>query len=620
MGMDNLNEIINEYESSEISTERVSELLSQYEDDQIINGIGMAEMPKIIYYLGLKHNMPYELTSCESDVVISVNNLNVANISYLPVYVHFIEVNNQEIEIEGSISMLPHYTSYKFIVLANDIEQECKFSDCKMDQIIRDSIVEKRDVFKVKIHLDDTPVKIDFYNCVNDTVCKINRLNFFRFAPINDQFKSQYCTRGNYLIHTDSKSIYIEKIDDAQKEAKEQEFQAELASINTEASTKAINLRKQYFQLLKKKDKPIWVVMDRPNRADDNGEVFFRYIQSKKDIDSYFVISESCEDYERIKKIGKTVPLYSDEHFILVMLADCIISSQCNGVVENPFWENAEFYRDLYHQAKIIFLQHGVIKDDMSKTLNRFHTKFTGFITSTFDEYNSILEYPYYYDASNVWLTGLPVMDTLKNRYSRLIVFAPTWRMNLMHQEWDASKNEMKWVPSCDIKNTEYYLRLRSIFQNEKLRKYCKWHRYKLAFKPHPLMEEYMKDIVQGTDVIFLSNNYSYKNVLSKAKLLISDYSSLQFEFAYLNKSTIYYQYDSNIFFNNHTYTRGYFDYDENGFGPVVKNEEDLVEQICKFIKRWCRPSSKYKERIKAVYKDKGHACEKIYEKIINNI
>ena len=63
------------------------------------------------------------------------------------------------------------------------------------------------------------------------------------------------------------------------------------------------------------------------------------------------------------------------------LLADYIVSSQCNGVVENPFWDKAEYFRDLYHKPKMVFLQHGVIKDDMSLTLNRYNTNFTGFIT-----------------------------------------------------------------------------------------------------------------------------------------------------------------------------------------------------------------------------------------------
>lgn len=616
--MEKLVDIIKEHDNSIISSEMVRKKLSRFEDKDIIDCIGMAEMPKIVYYLETKHNAEYKLTTIENDVIISVNNLNIANISYLPVYIHFIQVNDQVIEIEGSISMLPRCNSYNFVVSANDIEQECQFTNCNMDYSIGDNIVERKDVFKVKIKLEDLPIKIDFYNRVNETDCSINRLNFYRFAPINDAIKSQYCVRGDYLIYTDSKSIFVEKVNNELAEEKERIFQNELAKLNTDASKKAIKLREQYFNKLKQKTKPIWVVMDRTNRADDNGEIFFRYIQSKKDIDSYFIISDSCDDYYRLKKIGKTVPLYSDEHLVLIMLADFIISSQCNGVVENPFWENAEFYRDLYHQAKIVFLQHGVIKDDMSKTLNRFHTNFTGFITSTNDEYKSIIEYPYFYEEKNVWLTGLPVMDTLKNRSSRLIVFAPTWRMNLMHQEWDEAKKEMKWIPSCDIKASEYYQRLRSIFQNEKLRKYCKRRGYKLAFKPHPLMEEYLKDITRDTDVIFLSQRYSYKDVLCKAKVLISDYSSLQFEFAYLGKSTIYYQYDQDIFFENHTYKKGYFDYEKDGFGPVERNEEELIEQICKYIKHWCYPGSKYKKRIKSVYKYKGHSCKKIYKKILS--
>ena len=71
-------------------------------------------------------------------------------------------------------------------------------------------------------------------------------------------------------------------------------------------------------------------------------------------------------------------------------------------MIENPFWDFSEYFRDLYHRPKRIFLQHGIIKDDMSITLNRYNTDFTGFITSVKEEYNSILEYPYSYTKNEV--------------------------------------------------------------------------------------------------------------------------------------------------------------------------------------------------------------------------
>ena len=257
-------------------------------------------------------------------------------------------------------------------------------------------------------------------------------------------------------------------------------------------------------------------------------------MQQHREIDSYFIIDSECEDFSRIETIGKVVPLYSKEHLLLALLADCIISSQCNGVVENPFWEKAEYVRDIYHKPKIIFLQHGVIKDDMSPTLNRYHTNFTGFVTSTKAEYESILKYPYFYNKKNIWLTGLPVFDTLKDQSEKIILIMPTWRKELMHQEWDDASRNMKWITNKPIEKSEYYRKYYSLLHDKKLLKLCKKYGYKIAFKPHPLMEKYIKNIA-GEEVILYDASVTYREALQKGSMLITDYSSIAFLFAYLS-------------------------------------------------------------------------------------
>ena len=367
-----------------------------------------------------------------------------------------------------------------------------------------------------------------------------------------------------------------------------------------------------------KKKKPIWLFMDRTDRADDNAEVFFKYMQNHKEIDSVFVLDRKSKDYDRVASIGKVIDLYSENHYLAVLLADYIISSQCNGVVENPFWEKAEYFRDLYHKAKIIFLQHGVIKDDMSPTLNRYNTNFTGFITSTKDEYESILEYPYFYSKEEVWCTGLPIFDELYNNSKKTILIMPTWRQELMHQQWNVEKELMEWIPNENIRSSEYYKRYYSLMHNKKLISECRKHGYKIAFKPHPLMEEFMKDIADEDIIEWWDSSKSYKDAFAEGSMLITDYSSVAFEFAYLRKPILYYQFDEKAFFEKHTYRKGYFDYYKDGFGKVVGNKRAVVKKICDFIHGDHDLKENYKTRIEYAYcRLVETACDEIYIKML---
>ena len=49
---------------------------------------------------------------------------------------------------------------------------------------------------------------------------------------------------------------------------------------------------------------------------------------------------------------------------------------------------------------------------------------------------------------------------------------------------------------------------------------------------------------------------------------MLTDYSSVAFDFAYLRKPIVYAHFDKEAFFSGeHSYTAGYFDYERDGFG-----------------------------------------------------
>lgn len=55
----------------------------------------------------------------------------------------------------------------------------------------------------------------------------------------------------------------------------------------------------------------------------------------------------------------------------------------------------------------------------------------------------------------------------------------------------------------------------------------------------------------------------SYRDAFAEGSMMITDYSSVAFEFAYLRKPIVYYQFDKKAFFEKHTYRKGYFDYEK---------------------------------------------------------
>ena len=138
---------------------------------------------------------------------------------------------------------------------------------------------------------------------------------------------------------------------------------------------------------------------------------------------------------------------------------------------------------------------------------------------------------------------------------------------------------------------------------------------------PHPNLMPYIENFKHNSKVHFSDINTSYRDVFAKSKLILTDYSSVAFDFVYLNKPVIYCQFDKQRYLDGeHSYEPGYFDYERDGFGEVEYDLESTVNRLIEYIKNDCRMKDKYKKRIDKffIFHDKNN-CERIYKKIINN-
>ena len=134
----------------------------------------------------------------------------------------------------------------------------------------------------------------------------------------------------------------------------------------------------------------------------------------------------------------------------------------------------------------------------------------------------------------------------------------------------------------------------------------------------HPSFEKQYIDF-DSNEVVKISNNIiDYQKEFAESCLLITDFSSVAFDFAYLRKTVIYTQFDIDTFFEGHLYDKGYFDYEKDGFGPVCYDYETSVKEILKAIEGDCKLEEKYLERVNSFYafEDKKN-CERVMPKAL---
>lgn len=351
------------------------------------------------------------------------------------------------------------------------------------------------------------------------------------------------------------------------------------------------------------KNKRIWFYMDRPNESDDNGLALFKYAVKQEDgIDRYFILSPQNKDFNSIQKIGKVLPYKSLKHRYLALFAENIISSHPDNEIIYPFWGGYPFIAGLL-KSNNIFLQHGILKDNISSWLNRSNMNLSLFLVSSPREYESIFEYPYNYDKEIVQMLGLPRYDTLENQKDKKqIILMPSWRRYLDHKSKEL------------VKENEFFIKFNSLINNERLIAKAKEKNYEIIFRPHPKVYEFI-DLFDENDYVKIDyEKVKYQTLFNNGSLLITDYSSVAFDFAYLYKPVIYYHYRLDYHFD---LEESYFDYENMGFGEVTKVEDELVDLIIEYLENDCKIKDKYRQRIEDffLFNDKNN-CKRVHEKI----
>ena len=66
---------------------------------------------------------------------------------------------------------------------------------------------------------------------------------------------------------------------------------------------------------------------------------------------------------------------------------------------------------------------------------------------------------------------------------------------------------------------------------------------------------------------------------MKSSAYLITDFSSVALDFAYMKKPLLYYQFDTEKYRQSHN-ASGDFDYEKDGFGPVVHDADEIIAKL----------------------------------------
>lgn len=350
----------------------------------------------------------------------------------------------------------------------------------------------------------------------------------------------------------------------------------------------------------KRKINNLFVFSDRDDYADDNSEYLLRHlIKNRRDIleDGFFYFLNNNEHVDsEIENIR--VPVSNDMYVFLIKHCAMFISSQIDFTK----------LRYLNYLSKFIFLQHGVILNNVSSWLN--YKKIDLIVTSTMLEHESIVSEvsPYRITPNDAILCGMPRFDFLYEQKDKInadaVIIAPTWR---------------QYAPGS--KEMRFYIDSWCEFLLSEMVKELSLHS-EIVFIAHPKIITVLNSEIRLPSYIsFKKPTDSYCSLFLRGRLLITDFSSISFDMAYLMKNTIYYQFDRESFYssgvirnNNETG----FDYYQQGFGPVCHTLNEMELAITNFNNGALK--NKYQERFLLNFKNiDGNNSNRLIHKIFDS-
>lgn len=352
----------------------------------------------------------------------------------------------------------------------------------------------------------------------------------------------------------------------------------------------------------------VWLISERGIDARDNGFAFYNYmVKNHSEIDVRYIISQSSPDYDKVKKIGKYILYGSREHYILFITSGILISTHLMGFSPNMGLFNKLNKKGfLKVNGKLISLAHG-IKKDYYPQIDPVYSKIDLQICGAKPEYKYMLK-SYSFTKFNLKCTGLARYDNLISKPLNQILIMPTFR------SWMAYYDDEEFIMS------KYYRVYAELLNDKKLLYLLSKYNMKLVFYPHIEFQKYLHLFKSNNDKIIIAsiNDYDVQKLLINSKVLVTDYSSVFFDFAYMKKPVIYYQFDVDEYRGKH-YKEGYFKYERDGFGKVLKDNYSVVNELESILDKNCQIESLYLKKIDDFfeYTDRNN-CKRIFE-VIND-
>lgn len=353
------------------------------------------------------------------------------------------------------------------------------------------------------------------------------------------------------------------------------------------------------------KHKKVWLVGERTYKAQDTGYSFFKYMRlNYPEKNVYYVIDKDSPEKSNVERYGNILEYKSKEHIWNTIISNKVISSHHPDYLF-PL-RTSSFTRKV--KADKVFLQHGVMGTknmvaNYGKNTQNFNTDLF-MVSSKFEKEMIVNDFGY--ESKNVFITGLSRFDSLFKsdiNLRRQLLIIPTWR------DWIVS--DQAFIES------EYFERYRQLVKSEKLLHLSEEFNFDILLCLHPNMQQFSSYFESDVVKVINQGEVDVQSLIKASAVMLTDYSSVGFDFSFLYKPVIYYQFDRERFIGTRP---SHLDLDNDLPGRIEFELDELLTSIQYYAENNFMMENKYKIRADKFIKYRDlKSSERIYQVVQQN-
>lgn len=540
----------------------------------------------------------------------------------LKVNIYVIDYKDGSLEIDGEINDCLPEGKYELYAKIGDVKFPVVYNQRFSSTQCFGVTFSKLKTFHVSVQIPRKEKKkiMNFYICAGGMEYPLEYVFIGHTSRFTQVYRHSYWQFDKYTAFWRPDGIHF--TDRSKKDTLRREvgYWKELWEVKPEHYREIVKIRILNFLLRPWFSRQrIWLFFDKIYKGGDSSEYMYRYaLQQKDGIKKYYLLDKSAADYGRMVKEGyKPLIRGSLKHRLIFLNADMVIASNSTVFAFNDCTSDRSQLIRGDVDFDVACVQHGMSVQKIALAQNRLRDNTKLYFCASRYEIENLSKPVYDYQGYNaLYLTGVPRYDGLKDRAQKVILLSPTWRMQ---SALPVSKNEgVARDYNPNFKETNYYKVYNSLINNPRLLEAVKAHGYRIQYVLHPIVSPQAEDFDKNefVEIIPAIGDMSYEKVFCESALMVTDFSGVQFDFAYMRKPVVYLHHHD---IPQH-YEEGTYHYDTMSFGEICHTNDELIDVLIRYMENGCKMPEMYRRRADDFFAYSDHKnCERIYRVMLEH-